>query len=66
MSTTQQTLFEKERQFWQSMVDQDTDTALSLLDQQALMVSSHGSMKFDHDGYRKMADQGTMQIKASS
>jgi hypothetical protein len=62
MSTTSKTLIELEKKFWQSMVDQDTDTALQMLDEPALMVSSHGAMKFDHAGYRKMAEQGTMVL----
>jgi hypothetical protein len=53
------TLVDLETRFWQSMVDQDTDTALSLLCDPAVMVSAHGAMKFDHEGYRKMAEQGT-------
>ena len=60
---TAQHLIELERKFWQSMVREDTDAALSLLDQQALMVSSHGSMKFDHMQYRQMAQQGPMVLK---
>lgn len=44
------------------MVDEDTDAALELLSEPALMVSAHGSMKFDHEGYRKMADQGSMTV----
>ena len=53
-----------ENRFWQSMVDGDTDTALTLLDEPALMVSSHGSMQFDHAGYRKMAEHGDQVIKS--
>ncbi len=64
MPTTPQTLFDLEKKFWQSMVDQDTDAALALLDEPALMVSSHGSMQFDHGGYRKMAEQGTQVVTA--
>ena len=56
------TLVDLETKFWQSLVDQDTDTALSLLSEPAVMVSAHGAMKFDHDGYRKMAEQGTMVL----
>ena len=57
-----QKLQELENRFWQSMVDQDTDVALGLLAEPALMVSSHGSMQFDHAGYRKMAEQGKMVL----
>ena len=64
MSTHNKTLIDLETKFWQSMVDQDTDAALQLLNEPALMVSSHGAMKFDHAGYRKMAEQGTMVVTA--
>lgn len=60
---TAQHLIELEKKFWQSMVKEDTEAALSLLDQPALMVSSHGSMKFDHTQYRQMAQQGAMVLK---
>jgi hypothetical protein len=62
MQTSSKTLIDLETKFWQSMVDQDADTAISLLDEPALMVGAHGSMKFDHAGYRKMAEQGTMVV----
>jgi hypothetical protein len=53
-----------EKKFWQSMVDEDTDTALSMLDEPSLMVSAHGAMQFDHAAYRRMAEQGKMVIKS--
>ncbi|MEO7335720.1 MAG: nuclear transport factor 2 family protein [Caldimonas sp.] len=62
MTDLMKTLTALEHKFWQSMVDQDTDTALDLLAEPALMVSSHGSMKFDHAAYRKMAEQGSMVL----
>jgi ketosteroid isomerase-like protein len=52
-----------ERKFWQSMLDEDTDAALALLTEPAFMVSPHGTLKFDHAGYRQMAEQGSMVIK---
>jgi ketosteroid isomerase-like protein len=64
MRTPNSTLASLERKFWQSMVDHDTDVALNLLCEPALMVSAHGAMKFDHAGYRKMAEQGTMVVKS--
>ncbi|MGJ7504263.1 nuclear transport factor 2 family protein [Variovorax sp. ZT5P49] len=64
MQDSRRELFALEKKFWQSMVDTDTDTAIDLLCEPAFMVSSHGSMKFDHAGYRKMAEQGTMVIKS--
>lgn len=44
------------------MVDQDTAAALQLLHNPACMASAHGAMKFDHAGYRKMAEQGSMVV----
>ncbi len=64
MTTLAKTLIDLETKFWQSMVDQDTDAALQLLHEPALMASSQGAMKFDHAGYRKMAEQGSMVVTA--
>jgi hypothetical protein len=64
MRTSSKTLIDLETKFWQSMVDQDPDTATAMLNEPALMVSSHGAMKFDHAGYRKMAEQGSMVLKS--
>ena len=64
MNDPTRTLIDLETKFWQSMVDQDTDAALELLCEPAMMVSSHGAMKFDHAGYRKMAEQGPMVLTA--
>lgn len=56
------TLVDLEKRFWQSLVDQDADAALNLLAEPAVMVSAHGSMQFDHAGYRKMLEQGSMVL----
>ena len=64
MKTATKTLIDLETKFWQSMVDQDTDAALQLLHEPAQMASAHGAMKFDHAGYRKMAEQGSMVVTA--
>lgn len=53
-----------EKKFWQSLVDEDTDTALSMLAEPSMMVSSHGAMKFDHNQFREMAEKGSMVIKS--
>ncbi|MDR7335484.1 nuclear transport factor 2 family protein [Roseateles asaccharophilus] len=64
MPSTDSTLIALEKKFWQSMVDEDTDTALAMLDEPSLMVSSHGAMQFSHDQYREMAENGSMVIKS--
>ena len=43
-----------ERAFWQSFVDPDADSARNMLAPQALMVSSHGTLRFDPAQYEKM------------
>ncbi len=53
-----------ERRFWKALVDEDVEEATSLLDEPALMVSPHGAMQFDHDGYKRMAEQGSMVVKS--
>lgn len=55
-----ETLINLEQKFWQSIVDQDTDTALALLAEPAFHVSAHGAQKFDHEKYRKMAEDDSM------
>ncbi len=64
MPTSSKTLIELEKKFWQAIVDQDTDGALELLSEPALLVNAHGAMKFDHDGYRKMAEKGPMKLSS--
>lgn len=64
MRAAASTLIDLEKKFWQSMVDEDTDTALSMLTEPALMVTAQGAMQFDHAQYRQMAEQGQMVIKS--
>ena len=64
MTTHTKTLIDLETKFWQSMVDQNTDAALQVLHDPAMMATAHGAMKFDHAGYRKMAEQGSMVVTA--
>lgn len=63
MNTHDSELVDLEKRFWQALVDEDADTAVSLLTEPALMVSDHGVMKFDHDTYRQMAEKGPMVLK---
>ncbi len=47
-----------EKAFWQSMVDGKPNIATGMLTEPAVMVSSHGALKFDHATYTKMAKEG--------
>jgi hypothetical protein len=62
MTTAAKTLIDLETKFWQSLVDQDTAAALELLHDPACMATAHGAFKFDHAGYRKMAELGPMVV----
>jgi hypothetical protein len=62
MATSAKTLIELATKFWQSMVDQDANAALRLLHDPSQIASSLGAMRFDHAGYRKMAEQGAMVV----
>ena len=64
MDADSKTLFELEKKFWKSLVDEDADAAIGLLTEPAFMVSPMGAMKFDHAGYRHMAEQGSMAVKS--
>ena len=62
MPTPSDTLIDLEKRFWQAIVDQDADAAIEMLTEPALMVSSHGAMKFDHAAYRRMAEKDSMVL----
>lgn len=62
MKQSRKTLVDLETRFWQSMVDHDTDTAIEMLAEPSLMVSPQGTMRFDHDMYRRMAETGSMVL----
>ena len=62
MATVARTVTDLEKQFWQSMVDEDTDVAVALLHEPSLMVSPHGVRTFDRATYRTMAEKGPMVL----
>lgn len=64
MPTPSKTLVDLETKFWQSIVDHDADTAIDMLCEPAVIVSSHGAMKFDHATYRKMAAEDSTVVKS--
>jgi len=57
-------IIDLETKFWQSMVDNDTDTALAMLCEPSLMVSSKGAMRFGHEDFRRMAEKGAMKLQS--
>lgn len=63
-TAARQTLIDLETQFWQAMVDENIGAATELLAEPAMMVSSHGALKFDRAMYGKMAKEGPMVVTA--
>ena len=64
MANVRDDLIELEKRFWRSLVEQDSDTAIQLLTEPALMVSEHGAMQFVHADYRRMAEQGSKVLRS--
>lgn len=64
MQTASSEVIALENKFWQSMVNEDADTALSMLTEPSFMISSHGAMKFDHNEFKKMIQSGSMTINS--
>jgi ketosteroid isomerase-like protein len=62
MPPPRDTIIELERKFWHSLASHDTETAVRLLTEPALLVSARGTMQVDHEAYRKMADKGPMTL----
>lgn len=60
--TTQDEIMRLERKFWQSMVDMDVDTAISLLDDCSTSVCSGGIRHFNPCKYKSMALSGEARI----
>jgi uncharacterized protein (TIGR02246 family) len=54
MANARQDIEQLEQAFWKSLVARDADAATALLAPQALMVSSHGTMRFDPAQYAAM------------
>ena len=62
MNQARQQIEQLENAFWQSMVDNQPKVATGMLADKALMVSGHGAMSFDHDGYTKMASDRSHKL----
>lgn len=59
---TQDEIMALERKFWQSMMDMDLDTAVSLLDEQSTAASAQGIHYFDPAEYKAIALSGDARI----
>ncbi|WP_148716746.1 nuclear transport factor 2 family protein [Chitinolyticbacter meiyuanensis] len=64
MHTSNSQLVQLEKQFWQALVDEDTEAAIALLAEPSTLISSHGVMSFDHNSFRQMAEKAPELIKS--
>ena len=62
MANASKTIMDLETKFWQSMVDDDPETAILLVTEPAVMVSEHGAFQFTRDQYKKMAKEGPVVV----
>ena len=53
-----QEIVELENRFWQSIVDDDIDASVALLDERSVVTGAQGVTTISHDKYRAMARQG--------
>ena len=51
-----------EAKFWQAMCDEDIGSAVAMLDEQAAGAGMRGIHHFDHESYRKMAEEGGAKL----
>ena len=58
MDTNSTELLELERQFWQTMVDRDVDTAVQLMDDPSVIAGAQGTAKIDHTMFKQMMNGG--------
>lgn len=54
----EQEIIELENKFWQSIVDDDVDASVAMLDKRSVVTGAQGVATMSHDDYRRMAEQG--------
>lgn len=60
--TTSAEIMQREKEFWQAMVEQDHKKAASMLTEEAANVSAFGVHHFTPSDYVKMAEEGDAKI----
>ena len=51
-----------EKDFWQSMVDKDADTAMTMIADECLITGPQGTMRSDPADYKRMTEQGEWEL----
>lgn len=60
---TREELVKLEQRFWQSLVEQDAEAALSMLEDPALLVTAHGVTRVNHATYQELLEKGNTVLK---
>jgi len=63
MTTSPATIERLEARFWQSMVDKDPDTAMTMIADESLIAGPAGVMKITPEKYGEMTEQGKWTLK---
>jgi hypothetical protein len=58
----EQQIIALEKSFWQAIVDEDTDKAISLLDKKSLLTGAQGVNALTHSDYKKMAQMPNWKV----
>ena len=62
----EQQIIELEKKFWQSIVDNDVDTSVAMLDEGSVVAGAQGVRMMSRDDYRRMAEQGSGKYELKS
>jgi hypothetical protein len=62
MNDSTDTIVKLEKTFWQSMVDNEPDKAMSMIADESLVVGPAGAMRLDPQQYKKLAEQGEWEL----
>jgi hypothetical protein len=62
MKTSHDTILNLETRFWQSMVDKDPETAMTMIHEKCLITGPMGTMQVGPKKYGEMTREGTWEL----
>ena len=62
MTESKDTIVGLEKTFWQSMVDQDADKAMTMIADECLITGPMGTMRSDPEDYKRMTEVGDWEL----
>ena len=64
MTAKAETIKKLETRFWQSMVDKDPETAMTMIADECLIAGPAGTMRIDPEKYAEMTREGQWTLKS--